>query len=412
MFQPRLARIVPIVRLALCSAVFVGVANSAHAATRYVRKTGNDSNSGATPSQAWATLSKAATTLVAGDIVHVGAGAYNEQLAPANAGTSTSPISYIADTSGAMTGDAGSVDVRNSAGIALRVAQAYIQVIGFRFYNSGRGAVWTSGAGGLLQNCQIDGHSSNGMELTGSTVQVTVDSCLVQSNRGIGIQLGVGASITIRDTTSQGNGFIGITCGTNAATNITIERCRVFANGNDGVRINQGTLTLKNCLIYGNGREGFRLDGSSTSKTVAAWNCTIDNNVRYGVYQQQGTLTLTNSIVSNNQSYGLGYNNGALTHTYNLFHNNTPGAYQGTAAGAGEISGDPAFLDQPANDYHLTSVSRAINAGTSASGIVDDDLDSAPRPVEAAWDMGCYEFQDSTGSDNGVRRILSWVELP
>ena len=32
-----------------------------------------------------------------------------------------------------------------------------------------------------------------------------------------------------------------------------------------------------------------------------------------------------------------------------------------------------------------------INAGTSGSGTVDDDLNADLRPMGPSWDMGCYE---------------------
>ena len=99
----------------LLRAVYVAliclIASEARAATYYVRKTGNDNNSGTSPAAAWLTLGKAAQTLVAGDTVYVGAGVYTQSFVPLNDGTASTPIRFIADSSGAMTGDAGNVEI-------------------------------------------------------------------------------------------------------------------------------------------------------------------------------------------------------------------------------------------------------------------------------------------------------------
>jgi hypothetical protein len=55
--------------------------------TYYVAKTGNNSNIG-DETYPWLTIQKAATTMVAGDTVYIKAGTYNEQVVPANSGSS------------------------------------------------------------------------------------------------------------------------------------------------------------------------------------------------------------------------------------------------------------------------------------------------------------------------------------
>ena len=84
------------------------------AATYYVRKSGKNNNSGTSPSDAWNKIQSAADVMAAGDTVFVGAGTYNERVRPANDGTSESPIRYVADTDGSMTGDAGDVVMRRN----------------------------------------------------------------------------------------------------------------------------------------------------------------------------------------------------------------------------------------------------------------------------------------------------------
>jgi hypothetical protein len=105
-----------------------------HAVTYYVRKTGNDGNSGTATNQAWLTIDKAAATVVAGDVVYVGAGTYTEEVKPTNDGTSTNWIRFIADTSGTHTGDAGTVLIWGDGATALTLDDDdYYEWNGFKF---------------------------------------------------------------------------------------------------------------------------------------------------------------------------------------------------------------------------------------------------------------------------------------
>jgi hypothetical protein len=63
--------------------------------TYHVSKTGNDNNAG-TLASPWATISKANSTLRAGDTVIIRAGEYQEIISPVNSGTATLPITYTA----------------------------------------------------------------------------------------------------------------------------------------------------------------------------------------------------------------------------------------------------------------------------------------------------------------------------
>ncbi|WP_299440574.1 T9SS type A sorting domain-containing protein [uncultured Aquimarina sp.] len=59
----------------------------------YVSKTGNDNNSGSID-QPYLTINKAASVAVAGDVVYIGEGTYEETLRPANSGTAGNPIIF------------------------------------------------------------------------------------------------------------------------------------------------------------------------------------------------------------------------------------------------------------------------------------------------------------------------------
>ncbi|MHC4090361.1 MAG: right-handed parallel beta-helix repeat-containing protein [Planctomycetota bacterium] len=72
----------------------------------YVRQTvGDDANDGLSPDTAWQSLSMLEKGMRAGDTVYVGPGLYREMLTVANSGTADERINFIADTTGAHTGD-------------------------------------------------------------------------------------------------------------------------------------------------------------------------------------------------------------------------------------------------------------------------------------------------------------------
>lgn len=78
--------------------------------TYYVRKTGNDGNTGLNPTtQAWLTIDHAANNVAAGDTVYIGGGVYREQVTMDTSGTSGNEISFIGDIDGVQTGDPGPV---------------------------------------------------------------------------------------------------------------------------------------------------------------------------------------------------------------------------------------------------------------------------------------------------------------
>lgn len=112
------------------------IATTTQAATYYVRKSGNDSNSGSISSP-WLTVSKAASVTVAGDTVIVGDGDYDEHVQETTSGTSGSHITFQAENQGLaairafrFSGNYGKIDgfnvsrfsgVGNTWGAAVRV---------------------------------------------------------------------------------------------------------------------------------------------------------------------------------------------------------------------------------------------------------------------------------------------------
>jgi len=170
---------------------------------------------------------------------------------------------------------------------------------------------------------------------------------------------------------------------------IVFEQCEVFGAGLDGIDTNLSTLTIINCLIYDNGTSGGYFHANSM---VTVWNSTFAHNGGDGVHCNSGTTTVRNCIIAYNTGDGFDRNGGTLSHTYNIVYGNSSNNFEGTSASTGELTSDPQFTDAAGRNYTLQSVSPAIDAGTDAAGTVDVDIDDIARPVNSAWDIGCYEY--------------------
>ena len=351
----------PISRLILLVSAILLFPRILGATTYYVRVTGNDGNSGTSPAQAWATIDQAANTMVAGDVVYVGAGVYTEEVTPSNDGTPASPIQFIADTDGSMTGDVGTVEITRPTGNVLNVDRDdYIEFHRFKISGGHDTVRWNRSTGGQLVDCEVTGGTQGGLVVVSSGLDVL--------------------------------------------------RCQVHQTSGDGIKIQvNSTVTITNCLIYSNTTDGIRLF-LSNGTIVTVWNSTIAENGSDGIEQDGGTSTITNSIVAFNSSDGLNRVGGTMTHTYNLVFGSVNLDYEGTSAGTGELSSNPMFLDMAGDDFHIATSSPAINVGTNAAGIVDDDLDGNARPLFLGWDMGCYEEVLPPTGRAGVR-IMTWVEI-
>jgi hypothetical protein len=76
------------------------------------------------------------------------------------------------------------------------------------------------------------------------------------------------------------------------------------------------------------------------------------------------------------------------------------------------ISTDPLFTDTSNYDLHLLPGSSCINTGTTINGVLTD-FDSIPRPQGAEFDIGAYEFQQtSIVNDTETENLLTLFPNP
>jgi hypothetical protein len=157
---------------------------------------------------------------------------------------------------------------------------------------------------------------------------------------------------------------------------------------------------LFSSVIYGNGEEGVAFRGVSISEGPAIVESELINNIIAGNSKNAEWA----KGVDVKQS---GPNINRVTANYNLYHNNV-NANNGLDSDNNAVVGkDPEFVNANNADFHLNGSSPAINAGITdavyqslnALYSVDltKDFDGATRPYEDVWDIGAYEYAQTTG---------------
>ena len=212
-----------------------------------------------------------------------------------------------------------------------------------------------------------------------------------------------------------------ISAGTVNLGNLTITHGK---SGSGGGIDNEGTLTLTNCTVSGNSASYSGGGIYNSGDTLTLTNCTISgNSASYsggGIFNY-GKLTLTNCTISGNSASifdgGILNDGGSLTVTNTIIAMNCAQESCNDLFGTvSETSGNnligynlfvvaPIFdaLGKLTNaatlDLHLTSGSRAINAGSMDVTLPEFDLDGNARVYGGCVDIGAYEYQ---GPANGL----------
>lgn len=359
----------------------------------YVRTDGSNSNTGLanTAGGAWLTIQKAASILVAGDIVTVGNGTYTGNINTTTSGTSGNHITFQSATLyGAKIIPPGSAQSNLNG---WRNTGQYVDVIGFEFdgTNDSPGLIWTTGfyqLGGNSLVKQIHAHH--------------IAKTLAQPNSS------GGAGIVAGDESFGGTNI-----------NNTVDKCWVHDIGpNNGAQVHgvyaaATGCVVTNCLIYAIQDAG--INSWHWAKNLIIVNNTLFNTVEgliIGSGDNGGTSINANSIIRNNivfdnVTYGINEQGttGANTYTNNcVFQNGTNWILQNGNTHSSDITANPSFINYikaGGGNYHLASNSPCINTGTSLNAPALD-LDLTVRPQSGLYDVGAYEFISSGGTGDGL----------
>jgi len=416
----------------------------------YVATDGNDSAPG-TKSQPWRTIQKASDSMMAGDIVIVMTGEYDERVQITTSGASGAPITY--QTEGTVTTN------------GFSVWADHITIDGFEItdtdnhWSDGWG-IFVEGNHCVLENNYIHFATRGGIMLyaNGGDDPVT-NNCVVKNNRlrrnttaGIEVQ---GRSNIIEgneiwDTIqyhpkwinppgsldADGIRFFGsghtirknyihdirlddpqnvdphIDCfqtfGDNSGQDIIFEQnyCENLNEGMYAFMLEESNdLTIRNNIFVAAG--GVNTGGGGNS------NLTIVNNVfasdsSFQLYSVGVSLIdCPNTVLQNNIFYDLPYhtiraagNRSGQEIDYNLAYRSDGQASQcytidnecADPVPAHDLWDiDPLFINPAYGDFHLQGGSPARNAGISLAEVAND-FDGTNRPQGSGYDIGAYEY--------------------
>lgn len=329
-------------------------------ATYYVDgAVGNDTNAGTSPGagNAWATIGKAATTMVAGDSVNIKASAtytITTAITPTNSGSTTLPITYSGYTS--SPGDGGQITVAcstNSVNMIDLHGQSFLIYQNFILSNSA--GTPGNGVAATTANCNyitLDNFLISGC-LNGTFFANVASGEFFASRVFIG-------NTEVKNCTGDGIRV----CGTTKISSVYVHGCvnGVFI-GNGDNNINS-TVIIRSILSTNSGI-GVKLNYNSVFYSLSLENCNIHNSTSDGINIPTtvagagiAILSIINNIIQSNGGWGI--NSASALSCYlnrnNAYRNNTSGNLNNVSAGTNDVllSADP-FVNAAGGNFSLNN---------------------------------------------------------
>jgi hypothetical protein len=436
--------------------LFVGARLSA--ATYYVSTAGSDSNPGS-QSQPWATVQKAASTVVAGDTVNITAGTYSETVTVSASGTSSLPITFNGP---------GQVQKFSVTGNYITLTNLTLGTTGgsvTQMFKDGIPIVDLTGTGDIVTSCKVRGYSQgSGVTLEGSsellsncdftlmawdcvhfTTAESATGCLIVNNffhdqdnpDAVGFVWGVNITIRGNTVTNIQNSRYDLVhvdfiqnfanSSSSVASNVVVEQNRVVNSDMQCWMLNAANTgvsqspNIRNWQIRNNVFSGLLQSGFIDMPYVSVYNnifykCGVDNAAAFFIGSGSTTSWAPgdNAIIRNNVFLGCDPV-GNIQPTWGWFvvqtgtntvddHN----YFGGIGYAAKSVSetgmvngGDPRFVNESALDFHLQTNSPLKDMGVTIASF-NNDKDGISRPQGAAWDIGPYEISSASPNTNPV----------
>jgi hypothetical protein len=216
--------------------------------------------------------------------------------------------------------------------------------------------------------------------------------------------------LQIEETTDSQYNIHVIGTGTAANTDVRIDSCLIRRGGKNSVAsvlMESGTTTITNCCVYGNtatSSSGIYGSTNTNNPTVNIYNCVVTACTAYGI-RRVATCTMT---VKN--TYSGGHTTDAFNGTMTLTTcaHDTATSFTGSTANTAYATGSGAkftSVTAGSQDFHITSGSALIDAGTDLSGTFTVDFEGATRT--GTWDIGADEI---TGGGGGrtTKNTRAW----
>jgi hypothetical protein len=307
------------------------------------------------------------------------------------------------------------------------------------------GGVWCESTNVVITNCIFLNDAAN--NAGGAVERGNLNKCTLMGNASV-LKGGGADSSILSNCTLTNNWTVTITAPLNnakplfllfsmggGAENSILNNCILTGNqavggaggGADSSQLIRCTL-ISNLAPFGAGAASSTLNSCliiSNSASVnggGAYSCSLINCIINGNSAQNGGGAMFGSldsctVIENSASAGGGVygNSGAITLNDCIIYDNSPNNYTGVsqinyccttpipAAGLGNITNDPVFVNLAMGNFRLQTNSLCIDVGNGSPG--PTDLDGRPRFVGEAIDMGAYEFQGV-----GIGEFIVWLQ--
>jgi len=373
----------------------------------YVAEYGNDKNPG-TEEEPWASVDKAADTMVAGDTVYVKEGNYGG-FDVSRSGTANKYISYFVYP--------GHTPIIGR--IYFEYGASYNKFVGFEITNPAAGGVILdhNNDHNIISNCYIHHCGSVGIDISGGSDYNIIEDCIIHDCDY--------AAHTSGDT-NIGNIFRRNECykllddGFNfspSAKDMQIIDNVIYdvdwdgSGGADGIHLwDDGTAIVRGNLVYHDGAStggvfwihgganhivenntfvglpGFSASFGGIVCVELAANVILKNNIGYSSNNSAGVFMITNS--STNDDYNDWYNDAdaSMCVRYGGEWKSVSDYQREDGRGLHCISQDPKFVDFANRDFHLQPDSPCIDAGENgvdmgAYGVAVGDSDEQEKKV-------------------------------
>lgn len=303
----------------------------------YVSTSGNDGSAG-TSSAPFRTINKAAQVAVAGDVVIIRSGTYNESVIVRNSGQQGKPIVFQAETRGGVVLTGGNKVFRpySWTGGRADTGQLYVTLRGltFRQYTAN---VESSGGvnfpaavkaakGWTIEDCFFDDPGNTAVQIRGSYVTITKSTFQDAGLYALEAWANSGAQRVTDATYTPLDGI--------RVIDVIMRRNHRLSNlGGNGEGVakfltTRGTL-IDNVESYDNKGPGFWLDSQNSAFTIR--NSYFHDNKNFAYDEGAGLFIeidwaggrIENNVFANNQSYGINIaNSQGVTVQGNLFAGN------------------------------------------------------------------------------------------
>jgi hypothetical protein len=404
------------------------IEGGAETAKYYVATNGNDSNPGTNIAQPFATLGKAASNAVPGDLVYVRGGTYSvsSKISLKKLASTTQPIRIRAYPGEMPVLDFSTEPGGGSGNDGIAISGNYYRLCGLVITNAGHNSISIAGSNNIVERCVSLGARDTGFHITGGNGGTATPS----SNTFLNCD-----SVRSYDAPVGGNAD-GFTAKWSLGPGNVFSGCRAWENSDDDWDLWMGTqpVLITNCWAFraatnvwdpnntqfnGNGN-GFKLGGNGTATPHRLVNCLSFGNSAWGVDQNNNAAgqKVDQNTVWNNGSGAinldhLGSQYGSLQSSHVVRNNVAIGAFAigGTATyPAVQLSNTWQVLpDVNTNDFLSTDYTWAMGPRRD-----DGSLPETPflRPVPAGRlvDKGANLGCPFTGSapDLGAFETAVW----